>query len=155
AMVFLALRHSVLGDPAIARTLFADAVELARSAHRLDALLRTMTYRGIGHFFQTEFHDAQAMLAEAVDLATRLRDGGMLRTSLFFLGWTLGSLGHISEALATYEQLREMAARNADALFLARVPRRVAWIHHELQDFSYSESLGPEEFDVRSGSGSS
>jgi predicted ATPase/tRNA A-37 threonylcarbamoyl transferase component Bud32 len=155
AMIYLALRHSVLGDPASARTLFADALELARSAHRPDALLRTITYRGIGHFFQTEFHDAQAMLTEAVDLATRQRDGAMLRTSLFFLGWTLGSLGYITEALATYEQLREMAARNADTLFLARVPHRVAWIHHELQDFAYSASPGPEEFDVRTESGSS
>jgi tRNA A-37 threonylcarbamoyl transferase component Bud32/tetratricopeptide (TPR) repeat protein len=155
AMVYLALRHSVLGDSASARTLFADAIELARSAHRPDALLRTLTYRGIGHFFQTEFHEAQAMLAEAVDLATRLRDGAMLRTSLFFLGWTLASLGHISEALATYEQLREMSARNADTLFLASVPLRVAWIHHELQDFGYSASPGPEEFHVRPESGNS
>jgi predicted ATPase/tRNA A-37 threonylcarbamoyl transferase component Bud32 len=154
AMVNLALRHSLLGDPARAGTLFADAVELARSAERPDALLRTLTYRGVGHFFQTQFRDAETILGEAAALATRLRDGGMLRTSFFFLGWTLANLGRISEALATYEQLRQIAARNADTLFLANVPRRLAWIHHELQDFGYRASPGPGDVEARTESGS-
>lgn len=149
AMVNLALRHSVLGDPARAKALFEDAVRLARSSDRPAALLRTVTYRGVGHFFRTEFRDAQAMLAEAVALASRLHDGVMLRTALFFLGWTLASLGRISEALATFDQLREMAARNADTLFLARVPRRIAWIHHELQDVGYNASPGSNQVEER------
>lgn len=138
AMVNLALRHSLMGEPGTAKALFEAAVPLARSAERPAALLRSLTYRGIGHFFQTEFRDAEEMLIEAVDLASRLRDGAMLRTALFFLGWTRGSLGRMSDALATFNELLEMATRNSDTLFLVRVPQRIAWIHHELQDFQYS-----------------
>jgi tetratricopeptide (TPR) repeat protein len=141
ATVNLALRHSVMGEPTGAKQLFEEAVQLARSANSPAALLRTLTYRGVGHFFQTEFAEAEAVLSEAVELASRLRDWGLLRTALFFLGWTRASLGRISEALATFECVREMAARNADSLFLARVPRRIAWIHHELQDSGYAEGL--------------
>jgi tRNA A-37 threonylcarbamoyl transferase component Bud32/tetratricopeptide (TPR) repeat protein len=141
ATVNLALRHSVMGEPTTAKQLFEEAVQLARSGHHPAALLRTLTHRGVGHFFQTEFREAEAMLSEAVELASRLHDGGMLRTGLFFLGWTRASLGRISEALATFEHVREMAARNADSLFLTRVPRRIAWIHRELEDFGYSEPL--------------
>lgn len=139
AMVNLGLRHSLMGDPAAATTLFEAAIQLARSANHSPAVLRTVTYRGVGHFFQTEFREADTLLSEAVELASRLRDGGMLRTGLFFLGWTRANLGRMSEALATLEQLLEMATRNSDGLFLARVPRRIAWIHHELQDVGYVE----------------
>ena len=62
----------------------------------------------------------------------------MLRTALFFLGWTRGSLGRISDALATLNELLQMARRNGDTQFLARVPKRIAWIHQELQDFQYT-----------------
>lgn len=154
AMVNLALRHSVLGEPARAEALFGDAVRLARSTDQPAALLRTLTLRGVGHFFQTEFRDAETALTEAVDLATRLRDWSVLRTALFFLAWTMASLGRISVALATLEQLREMAARNADTLFLASVPRRIAWIHQELQDLSYGESAAERDGHEKSGSAS-
>jgi tRNA A-37 threonylcarbamoyl transferase component Bud32/tetratricopeptide (TPR) repeat protein len=153
ATVNLALRHSVMGEPTTAKHLFEEAVQLARSGHHPAALLRTLTHRGVGHFFQTEFREAEAMLSEAVELASRMHDGGMLRTGLFFLGWTRASLGRISEALATFEHVREMAARNADSLFLARVPRRIAWIHRELQDFGYSEPLDSSRSAVPNDSG--
>jgi tetratricopeptide (TPR) repeat protein len=153
ATVNLALRHAVMGEPAAAKRLFEEAVQLARSGHHPAALLRTLTYRGAGHFFQTEFREAEGVLSEAVELASRVHDGGMLRTGLFFLGWTRASLGRISEALATFERLREVAARNADSLFLARVPRRIAWIHRELQDFGYGESLDASRSDEPDDSG--
>jgi tRNA A-37 threonylcarbamoyl transferase component Bud32/tetratricopeptide (TPR) repeat protein len=141
ATVNLALRHSVIGEPTTAKRLFDEAVLLARSGHHPATLMRTLTYRGVGHFFQTEFREAETTLYEAVELASRVHNGGTLRTSLFFLGWTRASLGRLSEALTTFEHLREMASRNADALFLARVPVRIAWIHRELQDSGYSEPL--------------
>jgi predicted ATPase len=100
AMVNLALRRSVLGEPELAKALFEAAVPIAKSAGDAQALLTTLTYRGVGHFFQTEFGEAERMLTEASGLASRLRNGMMLRTALFFLGWTQGSLGRISEALA-------------------------------------------------------
>jgi tRNA A-37 threonylcarbamoyl transferase component Bud32/tetratricopeptide (TPR) repeat protein len=150
AMVNLGLRHSVLGDPAAAKTLFEAAVPLARDAKDPAAVVRTVTYRGVGHFFQTEFREAETLLSEAVELASRARDGGMLRTALFFLGWTRASLGRVSDGLATLEQLLEMATRNSDTLFLSRVPRRIAWIHHELQDVGYIDSPGQQRGEDRS-----
>jgi tetratricopeptide (TPR) repeat protein len=142
AMVTLALMHTVLGEPAVAKSLFETAIPIARSAGHPEALLRTLTYRGVGHFFQTEFPQAEEMLSEASHLASGLRDGVMLRTALFFLGWTRASLGSISDALATLNELLEMARRNGDTNFLMAVPRRIAWIHRELQDFTYTVSQG-------------
>jgi len=140
AMVNLALMHTVLGEPAVAKSLFEAAIPIARAVEHPEALLRALTYRGVGHFFQTEFQEAEEMLTEASHLASRLRDGVMLRTALFFLGWTRASLGDISDALATLNELLEMARRNGDTSFLSRVPKRIAWIHRELQDFSHTIS---------------
>jgi tetratricopeptide (TPR) repeat protein len=138
AMVNLAIRHSVLGEPAVAKTLFDAAIPIARSAEDPQALLTTLTYRGVGHFFQTEFQEAEEILSEASPLASRLRNGNLLRTVLFFLGWTQASLGRISDALATLNELLEMAQRNSDSYFLETVPKRIVWIHQELQDFQYA-----------------
>jgi len=138
AIVNLALRHSVVGEPGIAKSMFEAAIPLARSAGHHRALLSTLTYRGVGHFFQTEFREAEGMLREASELASRLRDGVLLRTALFFLGWTQASLGRMSEALATLDEVFEMAQRNGDRHFLSRVPKRTRWIHWELQGFPYT-----------------
>jgi tetratricopeptide (TPR) repeat protein len=138
--VNLALMQSVVGEPAVAKAAFEAAVPIARAAEHPPALLKTLTYRGVGHFFQTEYQQAEEMLTEASDLASRLRDGSMLRTTMFFLGWTQANLGHISDALATLNALLEMARRNGDKHFLSRVPRRIAWIHQELQDFAHTMS---------------
>jgi tetratricopeptide (TPR) repeat protein/predicted Ser/Thr protein kinase len=134
AMVNLALRHSVAGEPAMARSLFDAAIPIARAAGHHHALLTTLTYRGVGHFFQTEFGPAEEMLHEAADLASRLRDGVMLRTAKFFLGWTRGSLGKISDALAVLSELKEMSERNGDALFRDSALRRMRWVRAELGD---------------------
>jgi tetratricopeptide (TPR) repeat protein len=149
AMVNLALMHAVLGEPAVAKSLFEAAIPIARSAEQPEALLRALTKRGVGHFFQTEFQQAEEMLSEAVHLASRLRDGIMLRTALFFLGWTRASLGDISPALATLNELLEMARRNGDTSFLSRVPKRIAWIHRELQDFPHTISHQPSTESTR------
>jgi serine/threonine protein kinase/tetratricopeptide (TPR) repeat protein len=135
AIVNLALRHSVVGEPAIAKSLFEAAIPLARSSGHDRALLSTLTYRGVGHFFQTEFREAEEMLSEASELASRLRDGVILRTALFFLGWTQASLGRMSDALATLQDVFEMAERNGDRHFLSRAQKRIRWIHWELQGF--------------------
>jgi serine/threonine protein kinase/tetratricopeptide (TPR) repeat protein len=135
AIVNLALRHAVMGEPAIAKSLFDAAMPLARSSGNDRALLSTLTYRGVGHFFQTEYREAEEMLSEASQLASRLRDGVILRTSLFFLGWTQASSGRMSDALATLQNVFEMAERNGDRNFVLRAQRRIRWIHWELQGF--------------------
>jgi tetratricopeptide (TPR) repeat protein len=137
AMVNLALIHSVLGDPSVAQATFQAAIPIARLAEHPQSLLRTLTYRGVGHFFQTEYVQAEEMLKEAEDLASRLRDALMLRTALFFLGWSQANLGRISESFSNLNRLLDMARRNEDDHFLESVPRRIAWIHKELQDFAY------------------
>ncbi|HYL35805.1 MAG TPA: protein kinase [Bryobacteraceae bacterium] len=138
AMVNLALRHSVVGEPLVAKDLFEAAIPLARSSGTNQALLATLTYRGVGHFFQTEFREAEEKLTEASQLAARLRDGVMLRTALFFLAWTKASLGCIGDAMATLGELLEMAKLNGDTHFLSRVPKRVRWIKWELQGFPHT-----------------
>jgi tetratricopeptide (TPR) repeat protein len=132
AMVNLALWHSVLGEPEMAKSLFEAAIPIARSARQHQALLATLTFRGVGHFFQTEYPEAEEVLSEASSLASKLHNGTLLRTALFFLGWTRASLGRISEGVATLNELCEMAERNGDALFQERAQRRIRVIESEL-----------------------
>jgi hypothetical protein len=151
AMVNLALWHSVLGEPEMAKSLFESAIPIARSAGQHQALLTTLTFRGVGHFFQTEYPQAEEMLSEAATLASKLRNGRLLRTAMFFLGWTRGNLGRISEAVATLTELGEMADRNGDALFSHRARKRIRWIQAELLGSRPTAPRGLAAAEARSG----
>jgi tetratricopeptide (TPR) repeat protein len=100
----------------------------------MPALLPSLIYRGLHHFFVTEYKDAEALEGEAVGLATEARDGFHLANALFYLGLSLGNQGRVSEALGTLDRAHEMARRNSNQLTLSRVPNGVGWLYRELYE---------------------
>jgi tetratricopeptide (TPR) repeat protein len=54
---------------------------------------------------------------------------------LFVLGLTHGNQGRISEALGVLGKAMDLAQRNGDRMFLARLPNSFGWIYREMQDF--------------------
>ena len=98
------------------------------------ALLAGLAWRGHLHYFQSEYESAERSLARALDLSLELRDSFMLFFCLFFLGLTRANLGRISEALATLNEIIEMARRNGERYQVLKIPNSIGWIHRELGD---------------------
>jgi len=96
----MALKHLCYGELTVGKPILADVIQTARRINQKPALLAGLTWRGCLHFFQTEYERAIECESEARKLASELRDGFLLLTSMFFLGLSLGNLGRMSEALA-------------------------------------------------------
>ena len=127
------LQHE--GSLADCKALLDEVIPLARAAAHRRALLAGITYRGIVHYWQSEYVQAEERLAETLSLATELRDGPMILIGLQFLGLARGSRGRMSQALATLNEGIEMGRRNGDRFWLPRLASHVGWVHRELQDF--------------------
>src|SRR5262249_7337479 len=111
-MVFIALRHDILGQLAEAKQNLDETIQVAREFGYRRALLHASAWRGQLYFFQSEYECAREILLQAVDVASELRHGPLLLQAQFFLGLSLGNLGRISEALAVLREVRAMARRN-------------------------------------------
>jgi tetratricopeptide (TPR) repeat protein len=134
AMVLLAMKRNGTGELAEAKLLYEEAIMAARHLKHHSALVRGLVYRGVVHFFQTEYELGEVLIREALQLASELRDGFTLLQSRFFLGLILGNQGRMSEALQILEEALAMAQRNGDRIILARVPNALGWIYRELGD---------------------
>jgi tetratricopeptide (TPR) repeat protein len=99
------------------------------------ARLAGLVYRGVVHYWQSEYDLAEDRLTEALALASELRDGLMVLISLQFLGLARGNRGRMSQALAALTEGKEMGLRNGDRFWLPRLASHIGWIHRELQDF--------------------
>jgi tetratricopeptide (TPR) repeat protein len=113
-----------------------EIIKSSRKINHRPSLLAGLTWRGCLYFFQTEYERAIEIETEARQLASELRDGFLLLTSMFFIGLSLGNLGRMSEALATLKEGIRMAGRNGDHFWFPRMPNCIGWVHRELQDFS-------------------
>ncbi|MEP6636859.1 MAG: hypothetical protein ABJB97_09055, partial [Acidobacteriota bacterium] len=134
-MGLMALKHLCYGELALARPILDDVIKSARAINHKSALVTGLTWRGCLYFFQTEYERAIEYELEARQLASKLRDGFLLLTSMFFIGLSKGNLGHMSEAIATLEEAIQMAGRNGDRFWFPRMPNCIGWMHRELQDF--------------------
>ena len=134
-MGLMALKHLCYGELALARPILDDVIKSARAINHKPALLSGLAWRGCLYFFQTEYERAIECEQEARQLASKLRDGFLLLTSMFFLGLSKGNLGQMSEAIATLEEAIQMAGRNGDRFWFPRMPNCIGWMHRELQDF--------------------
>ena len=103
-MGLMALKHAAYGELSEGRPILDDVIKSARAIDHKPALLTGLAWRGCIHFFQTEYERAIECELEARQLASKLRDGFLLLTSMFFLGLSKGNLGQISEAIATLEE---------------------------------------------------
>lgn len=131
----MALKHLCYGELAVARPILDDVIKSARAIKHTPALLSGLAWRGCLYFFQTEYERAIECEQEAKQLASRLRDGFLFLTSMFFLGLSQGNLGRMSEAIATLEEGIQMAGRKGDRFWFPRMPNCIGWMHRELQDF--------------------
>jgi tetratricopeptide (TPR) repeat protein len=134
-MWLMALKHLCYGELALARPPLDDVVKSARAIGYKPGLLAGVTWRGCLYFFQTEYEKAIECEQEARKLASQLRDGFSLLTSLFFFGLSKANLGYMSEGIATLEEGMKIARRNGDAFWFPRMPNCIGWMHRELQDF--------------------
>jgi serine/threonine protein kinase/tetratricopeptide (TPR) repeat protein len=150
AMVLLGMAHTGVGELTEGIRLIDEAILTARPLKPSPALIRGLVYRGIMHFFQTEYDRAEILLTEAETLASEFRNGFMLLQSRFFLGLNLGNQGRISEALATLTQAMEMALRDGDHIILGRVPNSLGWLHRELGDFEQAIAYDQEGANIAS-----
>ncbi|HLR06144.1 MAG TPA: hypothetical protein VK117_10040, partial [Pyrinomonadaceae bacterium] len=131
----MALKHLCYGELTVAKPILDDLVQTARAINHKPALAAGLIWRGCLYFFQTEYERAIEVEIEGRRLASELRDGFLLLTSMFFLGLSQGNLGRMSEALTTLNEAIEMARRNGDLFWYPRMPNCIGWIHRELQDF--------------------
>jgi tetratricopeptide (TPR) repeat protein len=148
AMALLGMTYTGSGELAEGIRLLDEAILTARPLDPSPALVRGLIYRGIMHFFQTEYDRAETLLTEAVTLASELRNGLMLLHGRFFLGLNLGNQGRISEALTMLGEAQQMAQRDGDHIILGRVPNSIGWIHRELGDIDQAIAYDQESVDI-------
>src|SRR6266545_2142210 len=131
----MALKYLCYGELSVAKPTLDDLIKTARAIDNKPALAAGLIWRGCLHFFQTEYDLAIECEVEGRRLASELRDGFLLLTSMFFMGLSQANLGRMSEGLATLEEAIRMAGRNGDLFWYPRMPNCIGWIHRELQDF--------------------
>ncbi|HXM35247.1 MAG TPA: AAA family ATPase, partial [Pyrinomonadaceae bacterium] len=134
-MALMALKHLCYGELDVAKPMLDELVQTARGLNQKPVLAAGLIWRGCLYFFQTEYERAIEVEIEGRKLASELRDGFLLLTSMFFLGLSKANLGQMSEALATLHEAIGMARRNGDLFWYPRIPNCIGWIHRELQDF--------------------
>jgi serine/threonine protein kinase/tetratricopeptide (TPR) repeat protein len=134
-MCLMGLKHLCYGELTVGRPILDDVIESARAINHKPALATGLVWRACLYFFQTEYDRAIELATESRQLASELRDGFVLLTSLFFLGLSHGNLGRMSTALTTLDEAIRMAGRNGDRFWFPRMPNCIGWVHRELQDF--------------------
>ena len=132
----MALKYLCYGELDIAKPTLEKLIKTARQIDHKPALAAGLIWRGCLYFFQTEYERAMECEVEGRRLASELRDGFLLLTSMFFMGLSQANLGRMSEGLATLEEAIRMAGRNGDLFWYPRIPNCIGWIHRELQDFA-------------------
>jgi tetratricopeptide (TPR) repeat protein/predicted Ser/Thr protein kinase len=147
-MQLIGLKHICYGELAEAKSMLDEVIRIARTINHKPVLLSGLGWRGLLHFFQTEYESAEEMVTEARKLASETRDGFLLLLSLFVLGLTRGNLGRISEALTTLNEGIKMGQRNGDRFWFPRLPNCIGWIHRELQDFDHAAEYDQQGLDV-------
>src|SRR5262249_28693640 len=134
-LAFIGRRHVSLGNLAKAKQALDESIRIARRLDHKPALIAGVGWRGLLHFFHSEYERAEEMLTETLHLSSELRDGFNVLFSLNFLSFIRGDLGRMSEALATLNEAMEMARRNGDRNQSLKIPNTIGWIHRELGDF--------------------
>jgi serine/threonine protein kinase/predicted ATPase len=129
-----AMYQMVCGSLPEAEASFDRAIPVARALKHGRALVVGLTFRGIVHFWKSDYATAENVHTEAAALAAEARDGFHLPLSLYYLGLTRANRGRISEAMQTMHQGLDLAKRNNNALALSRIPNGIGWVWREIGD---------------------
>jgi serine/threonine protein kinase/tetratricopeptide (TPR) repeat protein len=147
-MFLMGLKHCCYGKLNEAKALLDEAIATSRRLNHTPTLCSGLTWRACVHFFQSEYALAVALATEALRLASELRDGFLMLTSLFFLGLSQGNQGRMSAALATLNEALEKARRNGDLFWHPRFPNCIGWIYRELYDFESAHKYNEDGIEV-------
>jgi tetratricopeptide (TPR) repeat protein len=127
-----------LGQVLVCEGRFAEAIplldgviEVARAAGPPVALQLGLTYRGLIHYWQSEFEAAEALMAEAASIAAN-RSAFDLLAARMFVGVSRIKLGRISEGLSELLAAIALARRNGDRFWLPRLVSQMGWAHREI-----------------------
>jgi predicted ATPase len=131
-----------MGQVLVGEGRFAEAIprleEAIASARRSKATLSlqiALSYRGLVHYFQTEYAATEARSIEAAALARERGDGFHTLANWMFTGLARANLGRLSEALDDFRDATAAARRNDDGYWLPRLLSHVGWVHRELGAF--------------------
>ncbi len=147
-MFLIGLKHLCYGELREAKQLLDEVVATSRRLNHKPGLVSGLTWRACLHFFQSEYALAIDITREALKLASELRDGFLMLTSLFFLGLSQGNLGKMSASLATLNEALDKARRNGDLFWGPRFPNCIGWIYRELFDFESARKYNEEGIEV-------
>jgi tetratricopeptide (TPR) repeat protein len=128
-----------MGQVLLCRGHFAAAIpmldEVAR-APRADmptgALQIGLSYRGVIHYWQTEYARAESLMGEAAATAADRGDAFNVLVARMFVALSRIKLGRVSEGLAALEEAITLARRNRDRFWLPRLVVRMGWAHREV-----------------------
>ena len=109
------------GRLAEAGPMLDEVIASARRGGPSRALKIALSYRGLVHYWQSEFQATEATCLEALSLATELGDGFYALAARMFLGLARANLGRISEALDDFADAIAVARRNDDRYWLPRL----------------------------------
>jgi tetratricopeptide (TPR) repeat protein len=144
ALVALALILQDGGDLAECRFLLEEVLDRARRRKHVPSQIAALAYRGIVHYWQSEFPEAELRLSEALALALEAHDAFHLAVGRLFLGLSQGNLGRISQAAHALAEGREMARRNGDRYWTPRFANQMGFLHRELMDWDTAIVLDQE-----------
>jgi predicted ATPase len=119
-----------------AQSYYDRSLPLARSVGHKTALPAGLLYSGLLHFWKSEYEVAERTHAEAVQVATEIRDGFYQPLALLYLGLTRANRGRISEAMQSMQEALEIAKRNNHGVALSRIPNGLGWVWREIGDLS-------------------
>jgi tetratricopeptide (TPR) repeat protein len=128
ARTIAALNHLCLGELDRAVLLLDEAIALA--GHQ--AARVALGFRGLIHYYQSEYESACQVLEEVERLAEAAGDGHTILLARFGQGLSQGNLGRMSDALETLEGALVLAERNASPYWMTRLPSCLGWLYREL-----------------------
>jgi len=147
-LLLIGLKHCCYGELKEAKQLLDEVVATSKKLNHKPSLLGGLAWRACLHFFQSEYALAVDMTRDALRLASELRDGFLMLTSLFFLGLSQGNQGKMSASLATLNEALEKARRNGDLFWHPRFPNCIGWIYRELYDFESARKYNEDGIDI-------
>jgi serine/threonine protein kinase len=134
AVALMAQGRLALGDLDDAEGEVTEVIERSSLVDK-QTLLGVLDVRARLAYFRSEYCNAEKMFTETLSLASELGSAFELLTSNYFLSLTLANLGRISEAFQVLHRGMQMADRNGNFYWAAKVPNAFGWMHRELQDF--------------------
>jgi CHAT domain-containing protein/tetratricopeptide (TPR) repeat protein len=98
--------HHMLGEEEASESAYCRALEIARSSDYADPAVALDTYTQLGFLYQTQdrWAEAQTAYAQAIDLATHLRNKHWLNLIYYRLGNVFKAQGQLHEAHAAYHK---------------------------------------------------